>query len=261
MARQDCGTVLGPDDPEPVGHYNGNGRAPFLLIGDHAGLHIPDRLGRLGVALPDMARHIACDIGILGLGRLLADRLDAVFLHQRYSRLVIDCNRDPASPEAIPERSDGTVIPGNIAIDDVARRARIEEIHAPYQDAIAREIARRSRAACGTVLVSLHSFTPIMAGEARPWQLGVLYDEGRAMFATAMLDALRADDDLVVGDNQPYRMDSTDYTVPRHAFAAGLLNVELEIRQNLIGDPAEQARWAERIATALTTALASLPGG
>jgi predicted N-formylglutamate amidohydrolase len=259
MATQSRTGLLGPDDPAPVITLNIDRPSPFLLIGDHAGNAIAARLGTLGLSDADRARHIACDIGVRGLGEALARRLDGPFLHQAYSRLVIDCNRDPASDEAIPERSDGTAIPGNIGIDAAERAARIAQIFQPYQDAIAAEIDRRTAIGHPPILVSLHSFTPSltmqgMGREARPWHVGVLHGFGHSGFAKAVLARLRRETDLVVGDNQPYRMDDTDYTVPRHAFAAGLLYVELEIRQDLIADLAGQIHWAELLATAMTQA-------
>lgn len=240
-----------PEGPGPVVRTNGQGRSGFLLIGDHAGTAIPERLGRLGLADADLARHIASDIGVRGLGEALADRLDAVFLHQHYSRLVIDCNRDPGSDEAIPAVSDGTAIPGNAGIDAAERARRIATIHAPYQQAIAAEIAHR---VVPPVLVSLHSFTPVLAGSARPWHVGVLHDGHADGFALALLDALRRRGDLPVGDNAPYRMDATDHTVPRHAFGAGLRYAELEVRQDLIADAAGQRRWCAILADALEQA-------
>lgn len=199
----------------------------------------------------DLARHIACDIGIRGLGEALATRLDAVFIHQLYSRLVIDCNRDPHAPDAIPERSDGTDIAGNTGLSADARAARISAIHAPYQAAIAAEIARR---ADPPILVSLHSFTPVMAGMPRPWEVGILHDGGDARFARAMLDVLTARGDLTVGDNEPYRMDLIDYTVPHHAYPAALRYAEIEIRQDLIGDAAGQRQWAAIVGDTLLAA-------
>ncbi|WP_157219855.1 N-formylglutamate amidohydrolase [Flavisphingomonas formosensis] len=243
--------LLGPDEPQPADVINSAGRAPFLLLGDHAGTLIPRRLGSLGLPPEERARHIAVDIGVRGLGERLAERLDAPFLHQRYSRLVVDCNRDPASPEAIPEVSDGTVIPGNQRLGARDREQRVGAIHRPYHDRIASEIAARPRA----MLISLHSFTPVFGGYARPWYVGVLHWEGDTRFARALLDVLGEGPGRVVGDNEPYRMDATDYTVPRHAFAAGLPYAEIEVRQDLIADADGQAAWAEILAEAFGRAL------
>ncbi len=259
MATQYPGTLLGPDDPAPVIAFNTDRPSPFLLIGDHAGIAIPAALGTLGLSPADLARHIACDIGIRGLGEALALRLDCGFIHQAFSRLVIDCNRDPASPDAIPEISDGTAIAGNSGLDHARADARIAAIHIPYQAAIGDEIARRAEQGHDTVLISLHSFTPSMQGIARPWHVGILHAGGDERFACAVLDELRKEPDLTVGDNQPYRMDLTDHTIPRHAFAAGLPYVELEIRQDLLGDAAGQRHWSEILATALLGATSELP--
>lgn len=243
--------LLDPEEPPPVAIHQSQGRSPFLLIGDHAGRRIPRRLQDLGLGADDLARHIAWDIGVRGLGTMLAERLDAVFIHQVYSRLVIDCNRQPASAEAIPTVSDHTEIAGNQGLTEVERQARIAQIHDLYQAAIAAEIAARQAAGTPVVLVSLHSFTPVMAGAARPWHAGVLHDGWNDRLARDVLAHLQGDPTLNVGDNEPYRMDGTDYTVPRHAFAADLPYVELEIRQDLITTIEGQQRWCAILAAAL----------
>lgn len=255
------GTLLDRDDAEAVVHANPEGRSPFLLIGDHAGRAIPKRLGSLGVSQAGRARHIACDIGVRELGVMLAHRIDAAFIHQHYSRLVIDCNRDPLSPEAIPNLSDDTPIPGNAGISNDARLERIAAIHEPYQNAIATEIDRRDSMKHPTILVALHSFTPSLAGVLRPWDIGVLHDGRQDGFARALIEALRIDETLEVADNEPYRMDSTDYTVPLHAFERGLLYAELEIRQDLITFPSGQARWCRILANVLPAAYEAVSKG
>ncbi len=215
---------------------------------------MPERLGTLGLPADERRRHIAWDIGIAALGEMLAERLDAVFIAQAYSRLVVDCNRDTAAPDLISEVADGTRIPGNAALSAADRDRRIAEIHEPYQGAIAADLARRDRAGGETILVALHSFTPVMNGRARPWQIGVLHDRGDASFAVAVLDRLRGDGIWTVGDNQPYRMDVIDYTIPRHAYDRGRRYVELEIRQDLIADTPGQAAWADHLAKLLCVA-------
>lgn len=254
--------LLGPDDPPPFSIINPEGRASFLLIGDHAGDAVPASLNGLGVSTADRARHIGRDIGTARLGTLLAEALDAAFVAQTYSRLVIDCNRDPDAADAMPAVSDGTAIPANAMLSAAERAARIAAIHAPYHAAIAALIAHRTADGRPPVLVALHSFTPVMAGIARPWHVGVLHEGGDTRFARAMLAALWAEPDLTVGDNEPYRMDATDHSVPRHAFPAGLLYLELEIRQDLLVSGADVAGWSARLARLLPAALpfaATLP--
>lgn len=183
------------------------------------------------------------------LGRMLAERLDACFLEQVYSRLVVDCNRAPERADAVPAVSDGTVVPGNAGLSATDRAARVAAIHAPYQAAIAEAFAGRR------VLIALHSFTPVMGGVARPWDVGVLHDGGDSRFALALLERLRGEGDLVVGDNEPYRMDATDYSVPLHAYAAGRGYAEIEIRQDRLAQAEGQAMWARRLARVLADAL------
>jgi predicted N-formylglutamate amidohydrolase len=242
--------LLGQNDPDPVQIVNPGGRSRLLLIGDHAGRIVPAALGMLGLEPDDLARHIGWDIGIAALGEALAVRLDATFVRQTYSRLVIDCNRDPARADAMPAISDGTRIPGNEGLTAAMRAARIAAIHEPYQAAIAAELARRDARGGLTRLVSLHSFTPVMDGIARPWQVGVLHDRGDLSLTHRTLERLRANPALTVGDNEPYRMDGIDHTVPRHCYPDRPY-VELEVRQDLLGDAAGVAAWAERLAAVL----------
>ncbi|MEG3086826.1 N-formylglutamate amidohydrolase [Sphingomonas sp. PB4P5] len=247
-------TLLSAYDPLPVRIINPGGTSSFLLIGDHAGNLVPERLQSLGLPAVELERHIGWDIGIGDLGPLLADKLDAVFIRQTYSRLVIDCNRDPARADAMPEVSDLTIVPGNIALTPEQRSARVAAIQVPYQTAIGAELARRDAAGMATILVSLHSFTPAMQGVARPWQVGVLHDRGNTTFALALIAAFERAGDLTVGDNEPYSMDTIDYTVPRHAYERDRPYAEIEVRQDLIATAEGCIEWAERLSHALAAA-------
>jgi predicted N-formylglutamate amidohydrolase len=230
----------------------------LLIVGDHAAQAVPRELQGLGLPPGALDGHIGWDIGVAALGARLADALDAAFIAQRYSRLVIDCNRDPEHPASIPEVSDGVAVPGNRSLGEPARRARLAEVFEPYHARIAAEIEHRRGAGRPTLLFALHSFTPVLSGAARPWRFGVLH-LGESRFSDAVLSGLRAAiDPSEVGDNQPYQMDGTDYTVPRHALANGLDYLELEVRQDLIADLEGQARTTRLFAPILQTALASL---
>jgi predicted N-formylglutamate amidohydrolase len=243
--------LLAAEEQPPFRVLNSGAGAPFLLIGDHAGCEVPARLEGLGLPPAERTRHIGWDIGVAELGALLAEALDACFIAQRFSRLVIDCNRDPARPDAICTVSDATPVPGNADLSGAGRQARIDEVFTPYHQRIAEELVARAAAGVPTVLVALHSFTPVMAGEARPWRYGVLH-LGASAFSDAMLAGLRRRlGETVVGDNQPYQMDEIDFTVPHHAVAAGLDYVELEVRQDLLGDPAGVRAAAELLAPVL----------
>ncbi len=252
--------LLGPEDPPPVQRLNRDGGSPFVLCVDHAGRAVPLSLGRLGLPEHEFDRHIAWDIGALGVAAHLASLLDAPVVAQVYSRLVIDCNRRPGHPTSIAPRSDGTVVPGNHGLDGAARDARRDAIFMPYQQAVAATLDARTAAGRRSVLVAVHSFTPSMSGRSRPWHAGVLHNhDGR--FGRALLALLEAEGDLVVGDNEPYALsDLDDYTVPVHGEGRGLLHAELEIRQDLIAGPDGQRAWAERLARLLPSALDACDG-
>jgi predicted N-formylglutamate amidohydrolase len=248
--------LLDPDEPSPVTLDNEAGSSVFFLTCDHAGRAFPRQLGRLGLPEPETRRHIAWDIGIGAVGERLSRLLDAAVILQTYSRLVIDCNRDPSVASSIPEISETTEIPGNRGLSEVGRAARVDAIFRPYHNAIAAALDRRAAAARESVLVALHSFTPVFKGISRPWHVAVLFNRDRRL-AHALAELLRAEGDLMVGENEPYAVsDLTDYTIPVHGERRGLPHVEIEIRQDQITDPAGQMQWAERLARLLPTAYA-----
>jgi predicted N-formylglutamate amidohydrolase len=244
----DAAPLLASDEPSPVHEANAAGSSPFLLVCDHFGRLIPRRLGDLGVPSAELTRHIAWDIGIAGVAEVLSGQLDAHLIAQRYSRLVIDCNRPPVVPSSIPRLSEATLIPGNEGLEPAAVAARRAAIFQPYHARISEVIERRQRDGVPTVLVSLHSFTPSYAGVARPWHVGTLYHRDTRL-PPLLLRQLRQERDLVIGDNQPYAVsDLTDYSIPVHGEARGLINSGIEIRQDLIADAAGQRQWADRLA-------------
>jgi predicted N-formylglutamate amidohydrolase len=244
-------SLLLESDVLPVLEQNEAGRSPFLLTGDHYGRLIPRRLGDLGLSESELRRHIAWDVGIAGVAERLSDHLGAHLIAQRYSRLVIDCNRPPHVASSIPLISEATTIPGNEGLSREAAGVRRREIFDPYHGAIAAAIDRRRKSGLPTVLVALHSFTPVYAGIKRPWHIGALYHRDTTL-PPLLLVALRKEADLVVGDNEPYAVsDETDYTIPVHGEARGLINTGIEIRQDLIADQAGERQWAQRLARVL----------
>jgi predicted N-formylglutamate amidohydrolase len=250
--------LLSTEDVPPVHEVNAAGRSPFLFTCDHYGRLIPKALGDLGLSEEELTRHIAWDIGIAGVAETLAHELDVHLVAQRYSRLVIDCNRPPSAVSSIPRLSEATTIPGNEAISRDDTEARRRAIFDPYHRRIGEIIEARLAQAQPTILVSLHSFTPVYAGVARPWHIGTLHHRDTTL-PPLLLKALRQEGDLVVGDNEPYAVsDTTDYTIPVHGEARGLLNIGIEIRQDLIADESGQQQWAERLARILGEIEASL---
>ena len=254
----DTSLLLGEGDPAPLAEENPQGRSPFLFTSDHYGRAIPRGLGDLGLPEGELTRHIAWDIGIAGVARALSAHLDAHLIAQAYSRLVIDCNRPFTSSSSIPRMSEATTVPGNEGLTREAVAARRREVFEPYHLYITEVIDRRLAEGMPTVLVSLHSFTPIYAGIKRPWHVGTLYQSDTRL-PPLLLKGLRAQADLVVGDNEPYAVSNeTDYTIPVHGEARGLMNTGIEIRQDLISDQAGEAEWAERLATIFTEIEAEL---
>jgi predicted N-formylglutamate amidohydrolase len=243
--------LLAADEPRPVTVYNADAISPFLLVADHAGNLMPRALGSLGLVEAELQRHIAWDIGIAGLGQLLADALDAMLIQQNYSRLVIDCNRPPDAASSIAAISESTAIPGNAGLTETNKAARASEIFRPYHDRIEAELERRRQAGHAAALVSLHSFTPVFKGEARPWHAAVLYNRD-PRFAHRLIALLNAEKEFTVGENVPYTVsDATDYTIPVHAERRGLHHVLIEIRQDLLADESGQREWALRLARSL----------
>jgi predicted N-formylglutamate amidohydrolase len=251
-------TLLTTGDPPPYVIEHDHGASPFFFTCDHGGRAIPSALGDLGVSEAERLRHIAWDIGVAELGKRLAAKLDAFLITQVYSRLVIDCNRHPGSPQSIVAVSERTAIPGNVGLSDSDRTARASEIFYPYHDRTVHELEARAARRQETVLVTLHSFTPVYMDDARAMQAGVLYNRD-ARLGRALLAELRAEGDLNVGDNEPYAAtEATDYALVVHGERRGLIHVEIEVRQDLIEHGPGQEAWAERLARVLPRALAKV---
>jgi predicted N-formylglutamate amidohydrolase len=252
-------TLLGPRDPPAFRVENPGGRSPFFLTADHAGRVVPAALGRLGLNEADFDRHIAWDIGIAGVTTRLAAALDATAIYQTYSRLVIDCNRQPSVASAFPTVSEATQIPGNDGLTEADRLVRRMDIFEPYHQEIRRLIA--ARGAGRTIYIAMHSFTPVYLGQRRTMDVALLYNRNRGL-SKILLDLLQADGGFIVTENDPYRVsDETDYGVPVHAEAAGLEYAEIEIRQDLIENEIGQAEWASRLARLLPLAAEQLGRG
>jgi predicted N-formylglutamate amidohydrolase len=246
--------LLAADEPSPVLEHNRNGSSAFVVVVDHASRRIPKRLNNLGLPPAELERHIAWDIGALAVAQQVATALDAPLIAQNYSRLVIDCNRDPARDSSIATISEVTMIPGNAGLSAEEVAARRREIFQPYHDHIGSLLDERWRNGRRAILVAQHSMTHIFKNVHRTMHAAVLYNrDGR--FARRVLAKLREEPGLIIGDNEPYACDDlSDYTIPVHAERRGLACVELEIRQDLICDTAGQSEWAQRVVRVLCRA-------
>ena len=251
--------LLQADDPPPVTVVRPDSPSPFLLVCDHAGNLIPRKLGTLGVSEADRRRHIAWDVGAAEMANRVSELLDAPLVLQTYSRLVIDCNRDPKVESAMPRLSEITEIPGNRDLHPREAAARIKEIFQPYHDRITAMLDARAAAGRRTILVALHSFTPYFEGRgARPWHIGILYNRDDRL-PRIMLELLGAEPELTVGDNEPYKIsDETDYTIPVHGERRGILHVEIEVRHDEIESEKGQRTWAARLVHILEQAAKRL---
>ncbi len=239
-------------------HIEGDARkSRWLITCDHAANTLPPRWPDLGLPAAEMARHIAYDIGAAGVARALGRLMDAPVILSNFSRLVIDPNRGEDDPTLVMRLYDGTIIPGNRHADDADIAARLDSLHRPYHDALARLAARQDN----TALVSVHSFTPQLKGRPpRPWEVGILSAWDRRL-AEPVLEGLRAGASLTVGDNAPYVGHLPGDAMHRHALIPGRQNVLLELRQDLIADPAGQEAWAARLAPILEAGLTQAEGG
>lgn len=263
LADRDTTRLLQAGDPGPVEWVNSAGRSSIFLTCEHAGRTVPADLGDLGIPAEEMDRHIAYDVGAEGVARGLAERLDAALVLQRYSRLVIDCNRPFEAKDCIVTTSDGTVVPANADIPDLDRRRRYVEIHQPLHEAIAVALDQRQAAGKPLFLVSVHSFTPVMraTGAVRDFELGLLYNLD-ARLAERLAETFRAaNPDLTVRLNEPYHVDDvSDYTIPVHGEKRGIPHVLLEVRNDLINDTRGQQEWADRLAGPLRLAADRIEG-
>lgn len=246
--------LLFDDEPPAFETVREDGASPLFLLCDHASARMPRRLGDLGLDAEALASHIAWDPGAKSLAHALSARFDATLVCSGYSRLAIDCNRPLDVASSIPAVTCEIPVPGNAELSAEARAARQAELFWPYHREIARRLATRDAAGRDTVVVSVHSFTPSLYGKDRPWHVGVMYGKDPRL-AHALLDALAREPDLVVGDNEPYRVtDGTDYGVPVYAERVGRPGVLLEVRQDLLATDAGVARMTEVLARALASA-------
>jgi predicted N-formylglutamate amidohydrolase len=231
-----------------------------VIVCDHASNRIPEEYASFGFAEDALQTHIAWDPGALPVARLLSARLDAPLVWPDVSRLIIDCNRAPDASSLIVVESEGQPVPANRALSDEQRKRRLDRIHAPYHAAIDTCLSRRLAARLPTALIAIHSFTPVYLGKARPWQVGIVFDDDRRM-ADVLIGGLKTDKALTVGINEPYSpADQVYYTVARHAGPRGIPAAMIEIRNDEIGGEAGQRSWTDRLAKSLVAAEPRLAG-
>lgn len=250
----ELGTVTTPIPPART--INAAGRSPFVIVCDHASNRIPAEYGDLGLSLIDRLRHIAWDPGALAVSLKLVEQLDAPLVQSTVSRLVVDCNRWHDAPDLIPSVSEDTGIPGNRQVGDNERARRIAEYHTPFHREVEALLDRRAAQGRETVLVAMHSFTPVFRGVARPWPIGFIHGIDPA-YTRAVFEAMRAEEPaLNIGWNEPYvALAGLTYTIEHHGDGRGLRSTMIELRQDEILEAEGIGYWAGLLARCLTTAL------
>lgn len=260
MAQSAEYPLIGPGEPAPVSVLNEQGSADVLLTGDHVSNLIPKTLNQLGLDEAILQQHVAYDIGTRKLLTHLSQHLDAPAIVAGYSRLVVDLNRSLEDPTLCPEVSDGIPIPGNHGLSEEDRTARVHSFYVPYRSAIDAALHGFRIRGITPAFISIHSFTPQMAGFKRPWHIGLMWDKDPRI-PVPLIERLRAHpENFNVGDNEPYSgKHPADYTIDHHAEAAGLPHVSIEIRQDLVNTEDGAERWATVLHEALRDILAD-PG-
>lgn len=247
----------------PFAIHRGSGRGPFVLLCEHASWQLPDAYAGLGLDETDLRRHIGWDLGANALAMALSDRLDAPLVHATWSRLLLDLNRPPLAADAIPARSEDTAIPGNQGIAPEQRQLRHDAVYVPYHGAVAKLLEQRAAAGMDSFVVSMHSFTPVYHGVPRPWHCGVISNDHRD-FADGLLDHLRGDPSLCVGDNLPYGATrGLFHSIELHADRRGLHGLMIEVRNDLLTnsgalDGSGINAWAARLSAGLRHAQSRL---
>lgn len=243
--------ILTGEEGDPVALVNAVARGRVILVCEHASRLLPASLGTLGLSAEALASHIAWDPGALAVSRLMAERLDATLLYQRFSRLVYDCNRPPESPAAMPEKSEVFDVPGNVGLDQAARDARTRALYLPFRDKLSRLVEERIAERRAPLIVTMHSFTPVYFGKQRSVEVGILHDADTRL-ADAMLAVAGTDGPFAIRRNEPYGpQDGVTHTLKEHGLANGLPNVMIEVRNDLIQDEAGQRVMADYLADLL----------
>jgi len=241
---------------------NAGGSGPFVLVCDHASNFFPPPYDTsLQISEAEKCAHIAWDPGALGVAKGLSKALDAPLVYSTVSRLIVDCNREETRADLMPCLSETTQIAGNRDLSADERAFRLNLAHRPFHQAIDRVLNERKAKGPPTAVVSVHTYTPVYMGKARPWEIGLISERDRRL-ADPVLAELRARGGLTVGDNEPYApADGVYYTVRRHGEARGLPCLMIEIRNDEVTTPEEEARWSELLAPMLSRAAETVAGG
>jgi predicted N-formylglutamate amidohydrolase len=248
-------TTGGDQSVTVVTVHNRCGHGPAVVVCEHASNTIPAEYNDLGLSADLLTSHIAWDPGALPVAQGLSAALDAPLVAGGLSRLLFDCNRPTDAPDAIPEHSEVHDIPGNHGLSDTERARRISDIHDLFRDALQDALDRFETS---PVVITVHSFTPVYRGRMRDVEIGLIHDTDDRL-ARAMLACAKTHTHRIVRLNDPYGPeDGVTHTLRAHALPAGLVNVMLEIRNDLIRDTASQAALAALLADWIAEACSDI---
>jgi predicted N-formylglutamate amidohydrolase len=248
--------LIGPGDAPPYMTYNDHGKAPVVLVADHASPYFPAGMNQLGLADWVLEKHVAWDIGSDMLARFLADELDAQAVLAGFSRLIVDPNRQPDDPSAFAEVSDGIAIPGNIGLGDRQKALRIKSFFKPYHDTISERIGAFLDRGVAPAVIAVHTCTPVFDRIVRPWHIGIMWDKDPRI-PVPLIEHFNRLEDICIGDNEPYSGSHPhDFTIDYHAEPGGLPHVGIEVRQDLVSDRNGARKWAGILAGGLRAILA-----
>jgi predicted N-formylglutamate amidohydrolase len=250
--------LLTQEEGSPVAVEGLGSQGPFVLVCEHASNRLPDRFGNLGLDEEALESHIAWDPGALAVARLMAKNLNSVLIFQRFSRLVYDCNRPPEAKDAMPSKSEIYTIPGNENLSQAERDLRTNALYVPFKKQIDEVLAERRRKGQQSILLTVHSFTPVYRGKHRAVEIGILHDQDTRL-ADSMLQKAMSNGLYVVQRNEPYGpKDGVTHTLKEHGLANGLLNVMIEVRNDLIQEESSQGVMADFLTGLLLEGMTSL---
>jgi len=237
---------------------NPDGVGLVVLVCEHASAHIPEAYNNLGLSPATRDSHAVWDPGARALAARLSKALNAPLIVGCVSRLVYDCNRPPESPGAMPEKSELIEVPGNQGLSDEDKAVRVEQVYVPFCNAVGEVLEARKSNAIPTVLVTIHSFTPLYFGKPRNVEIGILHDTD-----SRVADAMLAQSELiaprVVERNSPYGpADGVTHSLKIHGIEHGLMNVMIEVRNDLLETEAAQDAIAGELLGLLAPSLKEL---
>ena len=202
----------------------------LLISCEHGGNRIPAAYRHLfAVNTAVLDTHRGYDIGALEIARAISKSLKAPFHSAQTSRLLVDLNRSLHHRKLYSEFTRDC--------DEQIRHQILEKYYRPYRQALEQQV-RKMIAASGSVIhISVHSFSPVLNGQVRNADIGLLYDPARQQekaFCARLKSALDQSAIGVTRLNYPYRGNADGLTtyLRRSLPASSYIGIEIEINQN-----------------------------